>query len=82
MGGLLGAAIGSFVNVFGAELVVVGGGFGTAAAEFLFEPALESARREALRPGRGLRIAEAELGTDAGLVGAGLVGFEALDGER
>ena len=41
-------AIGSFVNVFGAELVIVGGGFGIAAAEFLFPEALEVARREAL----------------------------------
>nr|MBA2331627.1 ROK family protein [Actinomycetota bacterium] len=48
----------------------------------LFEPALESARREALPPGRGVRIVEAELGSNAGLVGAGLVAFEALDGER
>ncbi|MEJ7568308.1 MAG: ROK family protein [Gaiellaceae bacterium] len=82
IGGLLGAAIGSFVNIFGVGLVVVGGGFGIAAADFLFEPALETARREALEPGRELRIVEAELGSDAGLVGAGLVGFEALDGER
>ena len=28
IGHLLGAAIGSFVNIFGAELVVIGGGFG------------------------------------------------------
>ncbi len=82
IGRLLGAAIGSFVNIFGVGLAVVGGGFGTAAADFLFEPALETARREALGPGRGVRIVEAELGADAGLVGAALVGFEALDGER
>jgi glucokinase len=83
IGRLLGAGIGSLVNVFGAELVIVGGGFGTAAAEFLFPPALEVARREALPPARaGLRIVAAALGPDAGLVGAGLVGFEALDGGR
>jgi glucokinase len=83
IGRLLGIGIGSLVNVFGAQLVVVGGGFGIAAAPFLFEPALEVARREALAPGRdGLRIVAAELGEDAGLVGAGFVGFAALDGER
>jgi glucokinase len=36
IGRLLGAGIGSLVNVFGVELVVVGGGFGLAAAPFLF----------------------------------------------
>ncbi len=82
VGRLLGAGIGSLVNVFGAELVIVGGGFGSAAAEFLFEPALEVARREALPPAReGLRIVSAALGPDAGLIGAGLVAFAALDGE-
>ena len=83
MGRLLGAGIGSLVNVFGAELVIVGGGFGGAAAEFLFGPALEVARREALPPAReGLRIVEAALGQEAGLIGAGLVAFAKLDGER
>ena len=83
MGHLLGVGIGSLVNVFGVELVIVGGGFGSAAAEFLFPPALEVARREALPPARaGLRIVEAALGADAGLIGAGLVGFAELDGER
>jgi len=83
IGHLLGAAVGSFVNIFGAELVIVGGGFGSAAADFLFDPALEIARREALPPARaGLRLVRAELGSDAGLIGAALVAFGVLDGER
>ena len=46
-------------------------------------PAEEAARREALHPADDeLRIVQAALGDDAGLVGAGLVGFEALDGLR
>jgi predicted NBD/HSP70 family sugar kinase len=64
-------------------VVVVGGGFGIAAWELLHEPALAAARREALEPAdEELRIVAAELGDDAGLVGAGLVAFEALDGVR
>ena len=60
-----------------------GGGFGIAAWDMLHEPALAAARREALEPAdETLRIVPAELGDDAGLVGAGLVAFEALDGER
>jgi len=80
IGHLLGAAIGSFVNVFGAELVIVGGGFGIAAAEYLFPAALGIARREVqLESSRAaLRILKAELGSDAGLIGAGLLAFEAL----
>jgi glucokinase len=79
IGRLLGAAIGTFTNIFSPELVVVGGGFGLAASRFLFPPALEIARREALEPARaGLRIVAAELGSDAGLVGAGLLALEAF----
>jgi glucokinase len=75
----LGAGIGSLVNIFRIELVVVGGGF-AAAGDLLFEPAAEIVRREVLEPlGRLVRIVPAEMGGDAGLVGAGLVGFEALD---
>lgn len=77
----LGAAIGSLVNLFDPELVVVGGGFGEAVADLVLGPAQEAARRQALAPADGtLRVVSATLGEDAGLVGAGLVGFEALDG--
>jgi glucokinase len=82
IGGYLGAGIGSLVNVFGARLAIVGGGFGAAAFDLLLPSALETARREALPPGRDVRIVPAELGSSAGLVGAGLVAFEALDGMR
>jgi glucokinase len=83
IGHYLGVAIGSFANIFAPDVVVVGGGFGTAAWELLSGPAEEAARREALHPAdQELRIVQAALGDDAGLVGAGLVGFEALDGLR
>jgi len=76
----LGSGIGSFVNIFGPQLVVLGGGFGVAAYEHLRGPAEEVARREALEPMRSsVRLAKAELGTAAGLIGAAFVGFEALD---
>jgi glucokinase len=83
IGHYLGIAIGSFANVFAPELVVVGGGFGTAAWAFLGQPAEAAARGEALHPADDeLRIVQAALGDDAGLVGAGLVAFQALDGLR
>jgi glucokinase len=78
LGRLLGAALGSLVNVFNPEVIVIGGGFSQARDLFL-EPAVETMKVEALPPGRDLvRVVPALLGPDAGLVGAGLVGFEAL----
>jgi glucokinase len=80
LGRLVGAGIGSLVNIFNPEVVVLGGGFGTAAGELVRSPALEVARLEALAPaGQRLRIVEAELGEDAGVVGAGMLAFELLD---
>jgi glucokinase len=80
LAGYLGSGLGSFVNVFAPELVVLGGGFGLAAFAYLAGPAEEVARREALEPMRdGFRLAKAELGTAAGLIGAAFGGFEALD---
>jgi glucokinase len=76
----LGSAFGSLVNIFDPELIVVGGGFGTAAGDYLLRPAREVLAREALPPGRDqVRVARAELGTAAGVIGAGLVAFEALE---
>jgi glucokinase len=83
IGALLGVAIGSLANVFAPDVVVIGGGFGAAAGDLLLVPAEAAARREAIRPAdESLCIVSAELGDAAGLVGAGLVAFEALDGER
>lgn len=77
----LGAAIGTLVNLFDPELVVVGGGFGEAVADLLLRPAQDAARRQALAPAdERLRVVPARLGSEAGLVGAGLVAFEAFDG--
>jgi glucokinase len=78
IGRKLGSGIGTLVNLFDPEVVVVGGGF-SAAGEFILEPAREVMRREALAPANErLRVVRATLGNAAGLVGAGLVGFEAL----
>lgn len=83
IGRSLGAAIASLVNIFDPEVTVVGGGFGAAAGDLVLDPAREAARREAVQPANvTVRIVPAELGSEAGLVGAGLVAFEALDGAR
>jgi glucokinase len=75
----LGSGIASLVNIFNSELIVIGGGF-AAAGELLFEPAKRIADREVLVSVRdSYRIARAELGTSAGMIGAGMVAFEALE---
>ncbi|HSC73742.1 MAG TPA: ROK family protein [Gaiellaceae bacterium] len=74
----LGAGIGSLVNIFNPELVVIGGGF-AAAGDFILDPAREIVAREGLAgAGKRVQIVRAELGTAAGLIGAGLVAFDAL----
>jgi glucokinase len=78
IGRYLGAGIGSLVNIFNPQLVVIGGGF-AAAGDFILDPAREIVAREGLAgAGERVRIVRAELGTAAGLIGAGLVGFDAL----
>ncbi len=75
----LGSGIASLVNIFNPELIVVGGGF-AAAGELLFEPAQAIADREVLVSVHdSYRIVRAELGTSAGMIGAGMVAFEALE---
>jgi glucokinase len=79
IGRWLGAGIASLVNVFEPELVVVGGGFGASAGELLLGPAREVLAVEGLVPARDtVRVVQAELGFYAGVIGAAMVGFEAL----
>jgi glucokinase len=78
VGRRLGAGIASLVNLLNPELIVVGGGFGEA-FDLLIGPAREVLARDGVVPARDVvRIVPAELGADAGLIGAALVGFEAL----
>jgi glucokinase len=82
IGRALGAGIASFVNVFEPEIVVVGGGFGSA-GELLLAPAREVLAREGLEPARNtVRVVPAQLGLYAGVIGAGMIALEALDGRR
>lgn len=75
----LGAAVATLQNLFDPDVVVIGGGFGVSAAPLLFEHVRAVIARETLAPaGSTLRLAVAELGANAGLIGAGLVAFDAL----
>ena len=79
IGRKLGSGLGSIVNAYDPEVIVVGGGF-AAADELLLAPAREVMEREALKPIReGMRVVRAELGTSAGMIGAALVALDAAD---
>ena len=83
IGRYVGAAIATFVNALEPELVVIGGGFGEAAGDLLLGSAREVLAQDGLSPGReSVRIVGAQLGTDAGVIGAGMLALEALDSVR
>jgi glucokinase len=80
LGRHLGSGMGSFVNIFAPELVVIGGGFGVASWDYVISAAEEVLQREALRPMRDhVRVVPAELGTTAGVIGAAFVAFDAAE---
>ena len=66
----LGRAIGGYINLLSPEVIAIGGGL-INAGELLFGPLREAVGEMAfVVPAEHCRIVEAELGTDAGLVGA------------
>jgi glucokinase len=73
----LGVAIGSFVNIFHPQMVVIGGGFGIGAFDLLLPSMRLAVLTEALAPGgQELALERAILGSKAGLIGAGLIALE------
>jgi glucokinase len=69
-GRYVGIALAGFVNVFNPEVVVIGGGL-CSAGDVLLEPAVAEMRRRVLRvAGSQVRVATAELGNVAGVLGA------------
>ena len=69
VGRRLGVALASFANVFEPETIVIGGGV-IAAGDLLLEPARAELRERALPPMDGTPVVEAELGGEAGMIGA------------
>lgn len=69
IGTRLGAALVSFANIFEPKVIVVGGGV-MAAGDLLLDPARRVLRARALPPMNGIPVVAAELGPDAGMIGA------------
>ena len=78
IGRYLGAGIANLANLFAPELVVIGGGFGIAAFDQLLPGLQEVLQVEALEGARDAPIVRAELGEEAGVVGAALIAFDAV----
>ena len=71
----LGVAVASLCNIFDPDVVVIGGGV-SAAGDLLLAPARDEYQRRALPPTRRAPLVVAELGPDAGMVGAGILAAE------
>ena len=74
-GRYLGVAFASLANVFNPEMIVVGGG-AAAAGDLLLDPARAELKRRALKPMDQTKVVEAELGPDAGMIGAAALASE------
>ena len=69
IGSRLGVALSSFANIFEPDMIVIGGGV-IAAGDLLLEPARRELGARALAPMNRVPVVEAELGNDAGMIGA------------
>ena len=78
-GSMLGTAIASIINLLNVEVVVLGGGL-MAAGELILEPIRQAARQATvLQAFQCVRIVPAELGQDAGIIGAAFLARDVLE---
>jgi glucokinase len=78
MGYYLGIGISSLINVLNPEMIVIGGGV-SAAWELFSGPVADEIRVRSFRePADRAKIVRAELGDDAGIMGAARSAFELL----
>jgi len=76
----IGVALSSLANIFDPDVFVIGGGVSTV-GEVLLEPAREELRSRALPPQNGRPVKLAQLGPDAGMIGAAAMALIELDKE-
>jgi glucokinase len=76
---ILGTAIASIVNLLNVEVVVIGGGV-MAAGELILGPIREETQKRTIAPANDCcRIVAAQLGRDAGIIGAALIARDATE---
>lgn len=73
VGQWIGIALAGVVNFINPERIVIGGGI-SQAGEFLFEPLRRAIQRHAFeRPAQAVTVCQAELGSDAGMIGSAVM---------
>ena len=78
IGRRLGAFASGLANVFEPDVIVFGGGV-LAAGDLILGPVREEVQRRALKPMNRTRIAQAELGPEAGMIGAATMALDLAD---
>ncbi len=75
VGSRLGVGLSSLANIFNPDVIVIGGGV-IAAGDLLLEPARAELRERALPPMNETPVREAQMGPDAGMIGAAEMALE------
>jgi len=72
----LGVGMANLVNIFNPEMIIIGGGVANM-GDLLLDPARQVVKERAFSlPGEAVRIVPAQLGNDAGLLGAAVFAFQ------
>jgi glucokinase len=74
----LGVALSGFANVFDPDVIVLGGGVTAGLGDMLLEPARAELAKRALTPQNRVPVVAAELGPDAGMIGAATMASDEL----
>ena len=78
----LGTAIGSLINIFNPDMIVLFGGM-TNAGEQLFGPVRDEVRKRSFKIGADrCQIVRSTLGAEAGVIGAAITAMQHLDEQQ
>ncbi len=78
IGRILGIALATFINIFNVEAIIIGGGIASAFDFFIESAKLEMMKRAFKIPAGRIKLLKAELGDDAGILGAAYLAWQAL----
>jgi glucokinase len=76
IGARLGAGVAGLANIFDPDVIVIGGGVTAGAGDLLLEPVRAELRSRALPPMNKIPVKAAELGQEAGMIGAAAMALD------